>query len=285
MFKRLKNWLAERKEGAVDWEELEGILIQSDLGFSLTDNLIRNLRQHGVTAQSVGAALEKEFLALWPKPVRQPRFDARPSVWMIVGVNGVGKTTTLAKLAHYYQRCGKKVHLVAADTFRAAAIEQLAIWAGRLQCSFTSGQEGGDPAAAAFRGVEEGTKVSSDLVLIDTAGRLHNKEGLMRELEKIKRVLGKQNPDRPQEVLMIIDGTTGNNALSQAYEFHRFLGVTGLIVSKMDSTAKGGMIAALKREYDLETLFIGNGERLEDLRPFDPVSYAQAFRTNSLGPR
>lgn len=278
MFAKFRQWIVGLKDGPVDWEELEAELIQADLGMELAERILEELKQQPVSARTIREATIKRLRALWPqKPTVPQPVVGQPEVWWLVGVNGAGKTTTLAKLGHAMARAGRRVHLVGADTFRAAASEQLARWAERVKLSYFVGVSGSDPAAAAYQGVAEGLARGAELILVDTAGRLHTKEGLMRELEKVGRVLGKQRAGAPQQTLLVVDGTNGANALAQAREFHRTLGVTGLIVTKLDSSAKGGVIAAIKQELGLETFWVGRGEGVEDLVEFDPQSYAEAL--------
>ena len=269
-----KKWVSEARGGKIDWEELEATLIQADLGYTLTQRILQRLKNQPLNAETVENAAREEITALWPRIPAAP-VPADGEVWMIIGVNGAGKTTTLAKLAHRYQNRG--VHLVAADTFRAAAIEQLRIWSERLGTGFTAGREGGDPAAAAYQGIEDGRKTGAGVILIDTAGRLHNKENLLRELEKMKRVIAKHDPKSPSHILLVIDGTNGSNAVLQAGQFHKSIGLTGVIATKLDSTAKGGAIAAIKAEHGLDTYFLGTGESPEDLVPFQPAEYVDRF--------
>jgi len=277
MFKFFKKWVAELKDGPVDWDELEATLIQSDLGLPLTEKILAELKDQALSAGTIQAAISKTICGLWSKTPVLPSPRNAVEVWWLIGINGAGKTTTLAKLGALYRKRGNKVHVVGADTFRAAAGQQLKIWADRLGLSSTIGPEGMDPGAAAFSGIEEGMKLGANLILIDTAGRLHNKENLMRELEKIRRVIGTKNATSPEQTLLVVDGANGTNALSQAREFHKALKLTGVIVTKLDSSAKGGVVAALKAEQNLDTLWIGSGEAVEDLTPFEPISYAERF--------
>jgi fused signal recognition particle receptor len=274
MFKTFKKWIAQAQGGQVDWNELEAVLIQSDLGLELTSRILARLKDQPLNADSVRDAARDEISALWPRNPAPP-VPVDGEVWLIIGVNGAGKTTTIAKLAHRYQN--NRVHLVAADTFRAAAIEQLRVWSNRLGTGFTPGREGGDPAAAAFQGMEDGRKAGAGLILIDTAGRLHNKENLVRELDKVKRVLGKQDAHAPHRTLLVIDGTNGANAREQAGQFHKSIGLTGIIATKLDSSAKGGAIASIKASLGLDTYFIGTGEQPEDLQPFTAADYVGSF--------
>ena len=278
MFSIFKKWTARIQGGKVDWDELEATLIQSDLGLPLTGCILAQLKNQPLSAETISRAASDTLRALWPKPVRKPVLTpGTMQVWLVVGVNGSGKTTSIAKLAKHFQTNGLKVHLVGADTFRAAAIDQLKIWADRLGSGFSAGAEGGDPAAAAYQGIEEAARNGAGLVLIDTAGRLHNKENLMRELEKVKRVLQKKIPDAPHEVLCVVDGTNGSNAVEQVCQFHHFLKLTGLIVTKMDTTSKGGVLAAIKAEYNIDPLFACSGENPDDLNEFDPQEYVSRF--------
>jgi fused signal recognition particle receptor len=277
MLSLFKKWAATIKGGAVDWDDLESTLIQSDLSLELTEILLSRLKKEAVSAETIQAATAAEILKLWPEPISLPRLTLNKlNVWLVIGINGVGKTTSIGKLAHRSSKEGK-VHLVAADTFRAAAIDQLKVWAERSGSGFTAGTEGGDPAAAAFQGLDNALADGSKLALIDTAGRLHNKENLMRELEKIKRVIASRVADAPHEIILVVDGTNGANAIQQASVFHQALGLTGLIVTKLDSSSKGGAVAAIKAETGISPYFIGTGEGLDDLRPFDPKSYVEAF--------
>jgi fused signal recognition particle receptor len=277
MLSIFKKWAATIKGGAVDWDDLESTLIQSDLSLGLTEKLIATLKKEAVSAETIQAATAAEILKLWTEPVSLPKLKNEGlNVWLVIGINGVGKTTSIGKLSHRYRQEGK-VHLVAADTFRAAAIDQLKVWSERSGAGFTAGTEGGDPAAAAFQGLERALLDGSKLALIDTAGRLHNKENLMRELEKIKRIINSKVKGAPHEVILVVDGTNGANAIEQARVFHTALGLTGLIVTKLDSSSKGGAVAAIKAETGVSPYFIGTGEGLEDLRPFDPKSYVEAF--------
>jgi fused signal recognition particle receptor len=280
MLSLFKKWVATIQGGAVDWDELEATLIQSDLGLKLSDKLISSLKKEAVSAETIQAATASQIRQLWPQPVRPPTLQDGLNVWLVIGINGVGKTTSIGKLARYYDSQGI-VHLVAADTFRAAAIEQLQIWAERTGAGFTAGTEGGEPAAAAYKGMDQALQSGARLALVDTAGRLHNKENLMRELEKTKRVLNTKVPGAPHETLLVVDGTNGTNALQQAQAFHQSLGLTGLIVTKLDSSSKGGMVAAIKEETGLSPYFLGTGETLADLQPFDPESYVKRFFSNA----
>ncbi|NJK92404.1 MAG: signal recognition particle-docking protein FtsY [Blastochloris sp.] len=278
MLSIFKKWAATLQGGAVDWDDLEATLIQSDLGLPLTEKILASLKRQAVSAETIQSATAAEILKLWPVPPTAPSLKAdRLNVWLVIGINGVGKTTSIGKLAHLYGR-ENKVHLVAADTFRRRRP-----WISsrfghkRASTGFTAGTEGGDPAAAAFQGLEQALKEASSLALIDTAGRLHNKENLMRELEKIKRVIDSRVKGAPHEILLVVDGTNGANAIQQAEVFHQALGLTGLIVTKLDSSSKGGAVAAIKAQTGVSPYFIGTGETLQDLKPFDPQSYVEKF--------
>jgi fused signal recognition particle receptor len=272
-----KRWIAQLRDGPVDWDELEATLLQCDLGLPLASKVLDELKKRKVTAAEASPAAEAAIAGLWPHGVRKLSAGPSPQAWLVVGVNGAGKTTTIAKLAARFQKQKLKVFLVGADTFRAGAMQQLRIWAERLGCPIYTGKEEGDPAAAAHTGIEEGRKSGADLILVDTSGRLHNKENLMREMEKIKRVTGRVMEGAPHETLLVIDGSNGANALQQAKLFHAALGLTGLVATKMDGTAKGGAVAAIKAELGLDTLLLGQGEGPGDLEDFDPQTFASAF--------
>ncbi len=263
----------------IDWDELEHALIRADLGVPLTTRIINQLQEREAWSllgiQDVIKTAREEIAKILPsetKPIQ--RTSGKPTVVLIVGVNGTGKTTSTAKLAHHLQVGAiapnrPSVLLAAADTFRAAAIEQLGIWANRLGIEMVSGQYGADPAALCYDAYQSATKNKIDFLLCDTAGRLHTKANLMAELQKIKRTLGKIDNDAPHEILLVIDATTGGNALSQAREFHQALGLTGLIVTKLDGSGKGGIVVAIQDELKIPTRFIGTGERIDNFAPFD----------------
>lgn len=268
------------------WEDLEALLIQADVGVPTTMELIERLRERvnreGLhQTDELLAAIKEELRALLQEDgnfeLETPR---QLTVVMIVGVNGSGKTTTIGKLAHYYENRDRKVMLVAGDTFRAAAIEQLEIWGQRAGVPVIAGQTGGDPAAIAYDGIRASRARGHDLLLIDTAGRLHTKFNLMRELEKTYNVCRKSVHAAPHEVLLVLDAPTGQNALVQAAKFKESAHVSGVIVSKLDSTAKGGMVFAIGRELNLPVRFVGTGEGIEDLAPFDPDAYVEGLFTN-----
>ena len=263
------------------WEDLEVLLIQADLGIETTAEILEELRivvrdQGLIYAQELSAALRDELRArLDPPPALH--WKNKPSVIMVVGVNGSGKTTTIAKLGHRFQAEKKSVLFGAADTFRAAAVDQLQVWGDRLGTPVISGAPESDPGAVAFNAVQAGSSRGADIVMIDTAGRLHTRFNLMEELKKVYRVIGKAQPGAPHEVWLVLDSTTGQNALQQAKAFKEAVGVTGVILSKLDSSARGGMAFAIQRELGLPILFAGLGEKPEDLVPFDPDSFVNGI--------
>jgi fused signal recognition particle receptor len=269
----------------IDWDELEHALIRADLGVPLTTRIIAQLQEREawsllgiqdvikVAREEIAKILAGETKSIRPLP-------GKPNVILIVGVNGTGKTTSVAKLAHHLQVGAvddaspartrpHRVLLAAADTFRAAAIEQLGVWAERLGVEMVQGQYGADPAALCYDAYQKAANDRIDFLVCDTAGRLHTKTNLMAELQKAKRALSKNDPTAPHEILLVADATTGSNALSQAREFHQALGLTGLIVTKLDGSGKGGIVVAIQDELKIPTRFIGTGERIEDFAPFD----------------
>jgi fused signal recognition particle receptor len=263
------------------WEDLEALLIQADLGIDTTAEILEELRivvrdQGLIQADELSEALRKELRArLDPAPVL--RWENKPSVILVVGVNGSGKTTTIAKLGRRFQSEGKRLLFGAADTFRAAAVDQLQVWGDRLKVEVISGAPESDPGAVAFNAVQSGAAHAVDIVMIDTAGRLHTRFNLMEELKKVNRVVGKALPGAPHEVWLVLDATTGQNALQQAKAFKEAVGVTGVILSKLDSSARGGMAFAIQRELGLPVLFAGLGEKPEDLMPFDPDAFVEGI--------
>ncbi len=264
------------------FEELEELLITSDMGMDITMDMMDRIRKRSgrlSTADQVKSVLKEELIALFPQKPESaaPPVLTRPHVIMVVGVNGTGKTTTLGKLATQFTRQGKKVLIAAADTFRAAAIEQVEIWADRAGASIVKHKQGADPAAVAYDAVEAAMARGIDILLIDTAGRLHTQKNLMEELKKIKRTVAKKMPQAPHEVLMVLDATTGQNAISQAKMFHEAVGVTQLAVTKLDGTAKGGIVAAVSSTMDLPIRCIGVGEGLDDLQAFEADRFINAL--------
>jgi fused signal recognition particle receptor len=271
-------------------DEIETILLTADVGVTATTALIgqvrRRMQAHEFAdANALLAALREELRALL-LPVARPLLippDIRPFVLLVVGVNGVGKTTTIGKLAHRFRDAGLQPMLAAGDTFRAAAVAQLQAWGERNGVPVVAQGQEADPAAVAFDALQAARARGHGILVADTAGRLHTQQGLMAELGKIRRVLGKLDASAPHEVLMVLDGTTGQNALSQLRQFHAAVGVTGLVVTKLDGSAKGGVLFALAREFGIPIRFVGIGERAEDLREFDPVAFVDALLPESLG--
>jgi len=263
-------------------EEIEHALIAADLGMAMTTQIVAAVKLAYETQGTAGlnylaiarAEIEKSLATNDPKLKEIP---GSVCVVSIVGVNGTGKTTTSAKLAHYFQAQKKAVLLAACDTFRAAAIEQIKLWGTRLKVEVIAGSYGADAASVAHDAVTAAQARKADYLFIDTAGRLHTKHNLMQELQKLHRVIGKQLAGAPHEVLLVLDGSTGMNALNQAREFHKAVPLTGLIVTKLDGTSKGGMVAAIQKELGLPIKFIGLGEQPDDLQPFDAKQFAQAL--------
>lgn len=256
----------------VDWDELEEALIRSDLGVPMTQRILSALqaRTEKLTAESVVTVAREEIMKVLPRdsPMLRP-LASKPKVVLVVGVNGTGKTTSSAKLAGFLKSKGHSVILAAADTFRAAAIEQLGVWAERLNVPIVQGQYNGDPAAVCFEAYQRADRENIEFVLCDTAGRLHTKTNLMGELAKVKRILAKCDPAAPHECLLVVDATTGSNALMQAREFHQAVNLTGIIVTKLDGSGKGGCIIAIQNELGIPTRFIGTGEKLENIAFFE----------------
>ncbi len=280
-FGRLATFLGATEITQETWDDLETLLIQADVGIETTseilDSLRRRVQSQGLTrAEELSEALQAELRSrLDPAPALQ--WKDKPSVIMVVGVNGSGKTTTIAKLGQRFQLEGKTLLFGAADTFRAAAVDQLQVWGDRLKVDVVSGAPESDPGAVAFNAVQSGVARGADLVIVDTAGRLHTRFNLMEELKKVYRVIGKASPGAPQAVWLVLDATTGQNALQQAKAFKEAVGVTGVILAKLDSSARGGMAFAIQRELGLPILFAGLGEKPEDLIPFDPDAFVQGI--------
>lgn len=265
------------------WDDLEALLIQADLGVETTMDLIevvrQRVRQEGVTKPTEAQVILKEEMrnlldGYAPSEIDRTRIL---TVILVVGVNGSGKTTTIAKLANHYQKQGKKVILAAADTFRAAAIDQLKIWGERVNCNVIAHQPNADPGAVVFDAIKSGLARKVDIVIIDTAGRLHTKYNLMKELEKLRSIARKQVHAAPHETLLVLDSTTGQNALSQAERFKETVDITGVVLAKLDGTAKGGVVFAIGKTLGVPVRFVGVGEGIEDLMPFDSQSFVDGL--------
>lgn len=267
------------------FEELEEILIMGDVGAAtagrICEELRRKVKERGETDPGRIQGLLEETVAELLRGGQELELHTKPAVILVIGVNGVGKTTTIGKLANNLRQQGKKVLLAAADTFRAAAIDQLQIWADRAQVDLVRHEEGSDPAAVVFDAINAGTARGCDVVICDTAGRLHNKKNLMDELSKIARVIEREAPGCAKEVLLVLDATTGQNALNQAKLFREAAGLTGLVLTKLDGTARGGVVIGIREELDIPIKYIGVGEQIDDLRPFDPVEFANALFQNT----
>jgi len=263
------------------YEELEEALIMADVGMETTEKLLDSLRdavsENKLRERSEAREKLIEILADFMRPQSGFLQDARKAVILIVGVNGVGKTTSIGKIAAYYKAQGRDVMMAAADTFRAAAAEQLAVWAERAGTPIVKHGEGADPAAVVFDATASFKARNRDILLCDTAGRLHNKKNLMNELEKMRRVIDRELPGVPVEALMVLDATTGQNAIAQARAFGESAGLTGIILTKLDGTAKGGVAVAVKEELNIPVRFVGVGEGIDDMHLFDPEDYARAL--------
>jgi len=296
-FERLKEGLTKTRKGfiekvetlftgrKIDEEsllELEEILITADVGMKAVEEIMVSLREKAKKgevkdATSLKEVLKKEMVSILNHPHTLVAHGNRPFVILAIGVNGVGKTTTIGKLASRFHSQGLSVLIAAGDTFRAAGIEQLEIWAKRANAQFVKHQSGSDPAAVAFDAIAAAQHRGTDVVIIDTAGRLHTKSPLMEELKKVKRVIEKAMPGAPQEILLVVDATTGQNALRQAEMFNNTIGVTGVALTKLDGTAKGGIVFAIKKELGIPVRLIGIGESLDDLRDFNPEEFVEAL--------
>ena len=296
-FKRLKEGLSKTRNSIVDsfssvfgashidddfYEELEETFIMADMGYETTEKVIENLKERVKEARIKEPAACKELII---NIIRDQMmvdesaydFEKKKSVILVIGVNGVGKTTTIGKLAAQYKKSGKKVLIAAADTFRAAAIDQLKTWADRAGVEMISHNEGADPAAVVYDAVSAAKARNTDILLIDTAGRLHNKKNLMDELAKMRRIISRDYPDANVESLIVLDGTTGQNALEQARQFSNVTEIDGLVITKLDGTAKGGIAIAIQAELNVPVKFIGIGEKIDDLQRFDPSAYVEAL--------
>ena len=275
------------------WEELEEMLISADVGVAASGQLIKNTRSK---ASASGAREVKDVMEILKgeivealslpgagAPAEPPASEARPHVVLTVGVNGVGKTTSIAKLAHYYGEQGYKTILSASDTFRAGAIDQLRTWGDRLGVDVIAHGPGGDPAAIAYDALEAARARQADVVLVDTAGRLHTQLNLMEEMKKIARVLSRLDPQAPHETLLVLDATTGQNGLAQARSFTEAVGCTGVMLAKLDGTARGGVVIAIVRELGLPVRYIGTGEGVEDMAPFDAGEFVEELFSPAAG--
>ncbi len=263
------------------FEELEETLIMADVGTVTANRICEQLRkkvkEQGISDVSAVRSLLKEIIADMLSGNGELDLSTQPSVILVIGVNGVGKTTTIGKLANNLKKDGKKVLLAAADTFRAAAIEQLEVWADRAGVELIKHSEGADPAAVVFDAIHAGKARKADVIICDTAGRLHNKKNLMDELSKISRIIDREAPDSARETLLVLDATTGQNALNQARQFKEAAGLTGIILTKLDGTARGGVVIGIKEELNIPIKYIGVGEQIDDLRPFRSAEFVDAL--------
>ncbi len=263
------------------FDELEELLVMGDVGVETANKICGMLRvrvrEKGISKpdriMNEIAEISAELLSENTAMV----LNTKPSIVLVIGVNGVGKTTSIGKIANYYVKQGKKVTLAAADTFRAAAIDQLRVWAERSGADIVAQGEGSDPAAVVFDAISSAKAKGSDIIIVDTAGRLHNKKHLMDELAKIRRVIDRELPDADKEALLVLDATTGQNAINQASEFAKATGITGIVLTKLDGTAKGGVVLAIKDTLGISVKFIGVGEQVDDLQPFDPMEFSKAL--------
>ncbi len=263
------------------FEELEELLVMGDVGVAtaqkMCDELRVRVKKQGITDPSEITGLLCEITEEMLSGGQELNISTSPSVILVIGVNGVGKTTTIGKLANNFVKSGKKVTLAAADTFRAAAIDQLDIWAERSGADIVKQNEGSDPAAVVYDAISSAKAKHSDIIICDTAGRLHNKKHLMDELAKINRIIDRELPDAAKEVLLVLDATTGQNAVVQAAEFSKATGITGIVLTKLDGTAKGGVVLAIKDGLQIPVKYIGVGEQVDDLQPFSPSDFAKAL--------
>lgn len=263
------------------FEELEELLVMGDVGVQtaehICDTLRKQVKEQGVTDPTKINEMLKQIVAEMLRGGEELKISTKPSVILVIGVNGVGKTTTIGKIAAMLEKQGKKVILGAADTFRAAAVEQLEIWAQRSGAEIVSQPQGSDPASVVFDSIAAAKSRGADVVICDTAGRLHNKKNLMEELSKINRVIQREAPDADREVLLVLDAATGQNAVNQAREFKAVADISGIVLTKLDGTPKGGVILAIREELGLPVKFIGVGEQVDDLQPFDADAFAEAL--------
>ncbi|MBQ9742708.1 MAG: signal recognition particle-docking protein FtsY [Ruminococcus sp.] len=263
------------------FEELEELLVMGDVGVptaqKICDELRTRVKKEGITDPDQINVLLREITADLLTGNQELNISTKPSVILVIGVNGVGKTTTIGKLANDLRNRGKRVTLAAADTFRAAAIDQLQVWADRSGADIIKQNEGSDPAAVVFDAISSAKARGNDVIICDTAGRLHNKKHLMDELAKINRIIDRELPDADKEILLVLDATTGQNAVNQAVEFRKATGITGIVLTKLDGTAKGGVVLAIRDGLDIPVKYIGVGEQIDDLQPFDPQDFAKAL--------
>ncbi len=301
LFQKLKEGIKKTRDGIMGqidalfkrftkvdeelFEELEELLIAADVGMltseKICDTLRDKVKKTGTKDPQEVRNLLVETIAEMLEGDMELKLETKPSIILVIGVNGVGKTTTIGKLCSKFRKEGKKVVIAAADTFRAAAIDQLEIWAQRAKCDIVKHTEGSDPAAVIFDGVSAAKARKADILICDTAGRLHNKKHLMDELAKINRVFEREAPDCSREVLLVLDATTGQNAINQARAFKDTAGLTGIILTKLDGTARGGVVLAIKEELGVPVKFIGVGEQIDDLQPFNPKAFAAALFDNA----
>lgn len=267
------------------FEELEELLVMGDVGVNtatkITDELRKRVKKEGVTDPNEVHRLLREITADMLRGGEELNISTKPSIILVIGVNGVGKTTTIGKLANHLRLQGKRVVLAAADTFRAAAIDQLEIWADRAKCDIVKQKEGSDPAAVVYDAISAAKARGADVIIADTAGRLHNKKHLMEELGKISRIIDRELPDADKEFLIVLDATTGQNAVNQAREFKNSADITGIVLTKLDGTAKGGIVLSIKEELGVPVKYIGVGEQMDDLQPFDADDFAKALFTKN----
>jgi fused signal recognition particle receptor len=286
VFGRLSSLLGATEINPAAWEEMESLLLQADLGPQLTQETIaflqRQVKEQGLLRQADLVRALREFLDSFLDSTVVVEFTGKPSVLLMVGVNGSGKTTSIAKLAYRFQREGKRVVLAAADTFRAAAADQLEVWAQRLKLEVISGAPDSDPGAVAHDAAQAALAREADVLIVDTAGRLHTRFNLMEELKKVRRVLGKVIPGAPHHTWLVLDASTGQNALAQAAAFREAVAADGVILAKLDGSAKGGIVFRIRRELGLPILFVGLGEKFEDLAPFDREKFLDGLLTPPL---
>jgi fused signal recognition particle receptor len=263
------------------FEELEELLVMGDVGVNTAHDICEKVKvkvkETGTTEPEKIQELLEEVVSEMLRGGQELNLGTKPSIILVIGVNGVGKTTTIGKMANRFKNDGKKVLLAAADTFRAAAIDQLQIWADRSGCDIIKQNEGSDPAAVVFDAISAAKARGTDIIIADTAGRLHNKKHLMDELAKINRIIDRELPDADKEILLVLDATTGQNAVSQVEHFKEATGITGIVLTKLDGTAKGGIVLAIKNTLDVPVKFIGVGEQIDDLQPFDPDAFSKAL--------